>query len=73
LYQLAIPPTMEEYSSFFTSSPTSAGTWGFDLSHSDWSEVESQGLFWFTFLDVEFFILFYLFIYLFIYLFLGAS
>jgi hypothetical protein len=49
--QVAIPPTMEECSSFSTSTPASAVTWIFDLSHSDWCEVESHGdisgLFWF--------------------------
>ena len=34
---------MEECSSFSTSLPASAVTWIFDLSHSDWWEVESQG------------------------------
>jgi hypothetical protein len=34
---------MEEYSSLSTSSPASAVTKIFDLSHSDWCEVESQG------------------------------
>jgi len=32
-------------SSFSTSLPTYAVTWGFDLSHSDWCKVESQGRF----------------------------
>jgi hypothetical protein len=32
-------------SSFSTSLPSSAVTWIFDLSHSDWCEVESQGCF----------------------------
>jgi hypothetical protein len=41
----SFPPTMEECSSFSTSSPASAVTWIFDLSHSDWCEVESQGCF----------------------------
>ena len=45
LYQLAIPPTMEECSSFSTSSQASAVTWIFDLSHFNWCEVESQGYF----------------------------
>jgi hypothetical protein len=42
---LAIPLTMEECSSFSTSLPASAVTWDFDLSHSDWYELESQGCF----------------------------
>jgi len=59
LYQLAIPPTVEKWSSFSAYSPASAVTWVFDLSHSDWCEVESQGCFdlhfpddkrWWTFL-----------------------
>jgi hypothetical protein len=37
--------SMEECSSFFTSLPSSAVTWIFDLSHSDWCEVESQDRF----------------------------
>jgi hypothetical protein len=45
LYKLAIPPAMEECSSFITSSPESAVTWVFYLSHSHWYEVESQGSF----------------------------
>ena len=36
---------MEECSSSSTSSPASAVTWIFDLSHSDGCEVESQGCF----------------------------
>jgi hypothetical protein len=36
---------MEECFSFSTSSPPSPVTWIFDLSHSDWCEVESQGCF----------------------------
>jgi hypothetical protein len=36
-------------SSFSKSSPASAVTWIFDLRHSDWCEVESQGCFWFAF------------------------
>jgi hypothetical protein len=36
---------MEECSSFSTSTPASAVTWVFDLSHSDCCEVESQGCF----------------------------
>jgi hypothetical protein len=39
LYQLAV----EECSSLSTSSLASAVTWVFDLSHSDWCLVESQG------------------------------
>jgi hypothetical protein len=39
----AIPPIMEECSSFSTSSSVSAVTWVFDLSHSDWCKVKSQG------------------------------
>jgi hypothetical protein len=35
---------MEECSSFSTSSLASAVIWVFDLSISDWCEVESQGL-----------------------------
>jgi hypothetical protein len=45
LYQLAIPPTMEECSSFSTDLQASAVTLAFDLSHSDCCEVESQGCF----------------------------
>ena len=45
LYQLAIPPSMEECSFFSTSSPASSVTWVFYLSHSDWYGVESQGCF----------------------------
>jgi hypothetical protein len=45
LYQLATPLIMKECSSFSTSSPASAVTWIFDLSHSDWCEVEYQGCF----------------------------
>jgi hypothetical protein len=45
LYQLAIPQAMEEYSSFSMSSPASAVARVFNLSHSDWCEVESQGYF----------------------------
>jgi hypothetical protein len=45
LYQLAISPIMEEFSFFSTSPPASTVTWIFDLSHSDWCEVESQGCF----------------------------
>jgi hypothetical protein len=45
LYKPVIPPTMEECFSFSTSSPASAVTWIFHLSHSDWCEVESQGCF----------------------------
>jgi hypothetical protein len=36
---------MEECSSFSTSLPASAVTLIFDLSHSDWCEMESQGCF----------------------------
>ena len=43
LYQLAIPPAMEECFSFSTSLPASAVTCVFDLSHYDWSELETQG------------------------------
>jgi hypothetical protein len=42
---------MEECSSFAISSPASAVTCVFDLSHSDWCEVESQGRFDLHFLD----------------------
>jgi hypothetical protein len=42
LYQLAIPPEMEDYFSFSTSSPASALTCVSELSHSDWYEVASQ-------------------------------
>jgi hypothetical protein len=45
LYQLAIPPAMEECPSFSRSLSVSAVTWVFDLSHSDWCEVETQGCF----------------------------
>jgi hypothetical protein len=45
LYQLAIPPTRRSVLLFSTSSSASAVTWVFDLSHSDWSKVESQGCF----------------------------
>jgi len=44
-FQVTIPPTIEECSSFSTSSPVSAVTLVFDLSHSDWCEVESHGCF----------------------------
>jgi len=43
--QFAIAPKMEECPSFPTSSPLSAVVRVFDLSHSDWCEVESQGCF----------------------------
>jgi hypothetical protein len=39
------PTTMEQCSSFSTSSPASIVTRVFNLSHSDWCEVESQGCF----------------------------
>jgi hypothetical protein len=39
LHKLAIPPAMQECSSFFTSLPVSAVTWIFDCSHSDWCEI----------------------------------
>jgi hypothetical protein len=42
---------MEECSSFSTSLPASSVTWVFDLSHSDWCEVESQGYFGLHFPD----------------------
>jgi hypothetical protein len=42
---------MEKCSSFSASSPTSALTRDFDLSHSDWCEVEYQGCFDLIFLD----------------------
>lgn len=45
VYQFAIPPEMGECSSFSTSLPTCATTWGLDLSHSDCYKVESQGWF----------------------------
>ena len=45
LYQLAIPPSMEECSFFSTSSPASSVTWVFYFSHSDCYGVESQGCF----------------------------
>ena len=41
-YQLAIPSAREECSSFSTSSSAFAVTCIFNLSHSGWSEVESQ-------------------------------
>jgi hypothetical protein len=50
-FQSAIPPAMEECSSFSTSTPASAVTWVFDLSHSDCCEVESQGCFDLNFPD----------------------
>ena len=40
-----MPPAMEEYSYFSTSSQICVVAWGFDLSHSDWCKVESQGPF----------------------------
>jgi hypothetical protein len=40
-----IPPSLEDCSSFFTSSSPPAVTWVFDLCHSDLSEVESQSCF----------------------------
>ena len=43
--QFAIPPAMKEGSSFSTALTTCAVTLVFDLSHSDWFKVESQGLF----------------------------
>jgi hypothetical protein len=43
--QACNPTNNGECSSFSTSSPASAVTWIFDLSHSDWCEVESQGCF----------------------------
>ena len=51
LYQLAIQPAMEECFSFSTSLPTSAATWVFYLSHSDWCEVGFQGCLDFHFTD----------------------
>jgi len=45
LYQSAIPPTMEEFSSFSTSLPASVVILVFDLSHSHWCEAESQDCF----------------------------
>ena len=45
LYQFTIPRAMEKCSYFSTSSPTCDVTCGFDLSHSDWYKVESQGHF----------------------------
>jgi hypothetical protein len=44
LYQLAIP-TVDECSAFSTSSPSSAVTRFFYLSHSDGCEMEYQGCF----------------------------
>jgi hypothetical protein len=44
---------MEECSLFSTSSPASAITCVFDLSHSDWSEVESQCCFDLHFPDLR--------------------
>ena len=60
-YQLVFPPGMEEYS-FSTLLPASAVTWVFDLSHSDWCKVESQGSFYCIYLgtkDVEYFFKFF--------------
>ena len=42
-FQIAIPPATEECSSFSTSSPASAVTRVFYLSHSDLCKVETQG------------------------------
>jgi hypothetical protein len=49
MYQCAITPAMEECSSFSTSSPTCIITWRFDLSHSVWYKMESQGSFYLHF------------------------
>jgi hypothetical protein len=66
---------MEECSSFSTSSPASAVTWIFDLSHSDWCEVESQCCFdflvpfslalflWFAFFPTLFFSFYFILFY----------
>ena len=51
LYKVAIPPTMEECSSFSISSQASSATWDFNFSHSDWCEVKSHGCFDLHFLD----------------------
>jgi len=45
LYQFAILPTMEHCSHLSTSSPISVVNRDFDLSPSDWYEVETQGCF----------------------------
>jgi hypothetical protein len=45
LYQLPMPPAVEECSSFSISSLACAVTWVFGFSLSNWCEVESQGCF----------------------------
>jgi hypothetical protein len=51
LYKFALPRAMEECSLCSTSSPTCAITWIFDLSHSAWCKMDSQGHFDLHFTD----------------------
>jgi hypothetical protein len=45
LFQLAISPAMEEWSSFSASSPASAVIWVFGFRHTERCDVEYQGCF----------------------------